>query len=226
MPREPEQLEPAAIQNGAAELGVPLTAGQARLLARFAGLLIKWNRVYNLTARATPAEVLSYHLLDSLSIAPELSRLVEGTGNRILDVGAGGGLPGIPLAIALPALQFTLVDAVQKKTAFLEQAKAELPLTNVTAVHTRVEAYRAEPFDAVITRAFASLIEMTRSTAHLLRSDGHWLAMKGVYPGREISALDGTAVEMVRAVKLRVPLLDAERHLVILRHRQSHARHL
>lgn len=226
MPLESNPLDPVTIQRSSANLGVSLTGGQAAQLARFAALLVKWNRVYNLTTRATPGEILSHHLLDSLAITPTLSEACEGTSARVLDVGAGGGLPGIPLAIALPTLQFTLIDAVQKKTAFLAQAKLELGLANLSAIHARVEDYQAPPFDVVVTRAFSSLDEMVRLTAHLLKPAGYWLAMKGAYPAKEISALEGTAVEMVRAVKLRVPLLDAERHLVVLRFRQPHARHL
>lgn len=226
MPLEPDPLDPVTIQRSSADLGVQLSRGQARQVAQFAALLMKWNRVYNLTTRAAPAEILSHHLLDSLAVAPMLTEATAETGARVLDVGAGGGLPGIPLAIALPTLQFTLVDAVQKKTAFIEQVKLELGLANLSAVHARVEDYRAPPFEIVVARAFSSLDEMARLTAHLLKPSGHWLAMKGAYPAKEISALEGTAVEMVRAVKLRVPLLDAERHLVVLRFRQPHARHL
>lgn len=226
MPRDSDPLQPDSIRNAANGLGIQLTGTQAELLSRFAALLLKWNRVFNLTARATPAEVLTHHLLDSLAIAPEFERAVAECGARVLDVGAGGGLPGVPLAIAFPGSQFTLVDAVGKKVAFLAQAKAELGLTNLAAVHARVETLQLPAFDIVLSRAFASLAEMVRVTSHLIQTDGRWLAMKGAYPAQEITALDGTAVEMVRAVKLRVPLLDAERHLVILRFRQSNARHL
>lgn len=220
------QLEPAAIRRAGGELGVRLDMGQAERLAEYARLLLKWNKVYNLTARTAPEEVLTHHLLDSLSIVPEVAKAIAERGGRVLDVGAGGGLPGIPVAIALPVAQVTLIDAVQKKVAFLEQVRLELGLANVSAVHQRIEDYRASPFDVVTARAFASLEELVRLTLPLLREDGCWLAMKGAYPAQEISALDTTAVEMVRAVKLRVPQLDAERHLVILRLRPSHARHL
>ena len=226
MPLEAGGLAPPTIQLASAELGVPLTAQQADRLARFAALLAKWNRVYNLTKRVAPDEVLTHHLLDSLSIVSELVKAAEGRAVRVLDVGAGGGLPGIPLAIALPDAHFTLIDSVQKKAAFLQQVKAELALTNLEVVHARVEDYRAPLFDVVVCRAFAALDEVVRLSAHLLAADGCWLAMKGAYPTREINALASTSVEMVRAVKLRVPQLDAERHLVVLRFRQAHARHL
>jgi 16S rRNA (guanine527-N7)-methyltransferase len=226
LPREPEAFETAAIRRGADELGVTLSENQAERLAQYARLLLKWNRVYNLTARTVPEDVLTHHLLDSLSIVPEVARAIEGRAGRVLDVGAGGGLPGIPVAIALPDARLTLIDAVQKKAAFLAQARLELELENVTTAHARIEDYRAPPFDVVTARAFASLEDLVRLTTHLVREDGSWLAMKGAYPAQEIRALDATAVEMVRAVKLRVPHLNAERHLVILRFRQSNARHL
>src|SRR5262249_32907954 len=155
---------------------------QSTQLVAFATLLVKWNRAYNLTAIDKPQEIVSHHLLDSLSIIPELERCAESGALRILDVGSGGGLPGVPIAIALPAMRVTLIDRVQKKTAFLQQARLELGLTNVEVTHARVEEYRAAPFDVITSRAFAALEEMVRVTAHLLAPRGCWLAMKGVYP--------------------------------------------
>jgi 16S rRNA (guanine527-N7)-methyltransferase len=197
---------------------VQLSDQQASRLVAFAGLLQKWNRVYNLTAVDAPDAIVSHHLLDSLSIVPELDRLAAGSELRILDVGAGGGLPGIPVAIALPSTQVTLIDRVQKKTAFMQQVVLELGLGNVEVVHGRVEQFRAALFEVIVSRAFAALGEMVRLTSHLLAEGGCWVAMKGAYPTEEVGALPPT-VKLSHAVKLRVPLLDAERHLLVLRPR-------
>lgn len=226
MQRDEGALEPDTILRGAAEVGVALTAGQAVRLARFAHLLIKWNRVYNLTARAAPADVLTLHLLDSLAAGPAVEQLASEIGHRVLDVGAGGGFPGIPLAIAYPDLDVTLLDAVEKKTAFLAQAKLELSLGNTTVVHARVEDHRAPQFDLVVSRAFSSLADLVQLTSRHVQQKGAWLALKGAYPADEIAALAATPVEVASTVKLRVPSLDAERHLVTLRFRPPHARHL
>jgi 16S rRNA (guanine527-N7)-methyltransferase len=213
---EASVVSPEAIQRFGAELGVVLSETQAHMLTSFAALLIKWNRIHNLTALDDPADVLTHHLLDALSIVPELMRIGQGRALRILDVGSGGGLPGFPVAVAIPAAHVTLIDRVQKKTAFLLQARLELGLPNVEVVHGRVEGYRTEPFDVITSRAFSALAEMVRLTSHLIAPQGCWAAMKGAYPTEEISALPST-VELMRAVKLRVPLLGAERHLVVLR---------
>lgn len=192
-----------------------LSDQQASRLLAFAGLLQKWNRVYNLTAVDSLDAIVSHHLLDSLSIVPELERRAGGRELRVLDVGAGGGLPGIPIAIALPSVQVILIDRVQKKTAFIQQAVVELSLGNVTVVHARVEQFRAAAFDVIVSRAFAALPEMVRLTSHLLAEGGCWFAMKGAYPTEEVGALP-PEVRLSRTVKLRVPLLDAERHLLVL----------
>ena len=199
-------------------MGVVLSEDQAKRLIEFAALLAKWNRVHNLTAIDSPSGLLSHHLLDSLSVGPELSRIGAQRVLRVLDVGAGGGLPGIPIAIELPTATVTEIDKVQKKTAFLQQARTELALANVQVVHGRVEEHGPPCYDVIVSRAFASLADMVRLTAHLLAPDGVWAAMKGAFPSEELSALPLT-VELVRAVKLRVPLLGAERHLVVLRPR-------
>jgi 16S rRNA (guanine527-N7)-methyltransferase len=214
--REAHALSLEAIQRPSADLGLQLTDEQAERLLTFAKLLVKWNRVHNLTALTRPEDVLTHHLLDSLSIVPELIRVGGERPLRILDVGAGGGLPGVPIAIARPDAQVTLIDRVQKKTAFLEQARVELALSNIHVHQGRVEDYRAPPFDVIVSRAFAALAEMIQLTSHLLAPGGCWAAMKGVYPTEETNALPST-VTLVDAVKLRVPLLGAERHLVVLR---------
>ena len=173
----------------------------------YLALLRRWNRTYNLTAIEDDQAILTKHLLDSLSIAGFIK------GERICDIGSGGGLPGIPLAILFPEKQFTLVDAVAKKTRFLRQVVTELKLANVQVVHARVEAYRpAYRFDQVICRAFSSLSEFVSVTGHLLAKNGEWLAMKGKLPVEELAALGKKMAYTVHP--LIVPGLDAERHLI------------
>ena len=205
--------------SGAAELGLLLSRSQADALARYAALLLRWNAVHNLTAIETPAHVLTHHLLDSLAIVPEVQRIAGNGLLRVLDVGAGGGLPGVALAIAAPNLHVTLVDKVQKKIAFLTQAKLELGLGNVDCVHSRVETMQAEsPFELIVARAFASLTQFIGLTRHLLGRQGWWFAMKGALPGDEIAELTRSTpdVRVVRTVRLQVPQLNAERHLVLM----------
>jgi 16S rRNA (guanine527-N7)-methyltransferase len=206
----------------AAELGVALDVAQADRLARFAALLLRWNRVHNLTAIERPQQVVSHHLLDSLALAPWLSQVaLEAAPDRtprVLDVGSGGGLPGLPLAIALPHMQFTLLDKVAKKVAFVTQAIAELGLANVEPLQRRVEDHRAAvSYDIIVARALASLTDFVQWTAHLRAPLGCWLAMKGQAPHAEIEQLQRAHPELrTRTVKLRVPRLDAERHLVLI----------
>lgn len=216
-PPDTGELSPHAIVRRSAELGVPLGGEQGAQLAAFAGLLLKWNRVHNLTAIDSPGDVLSHHLLDSLSIVPSVISAASGSPKqlRALDVGSGGGLPAVPIAIALPNVHVTAIDRVQKKTAFLQQARIELRLDNFDVVHDRVERFKAPRFDVIVSRAFAELAEMVRRTRHLLAPDGEWIAMKGIYPASEIDALP-PEVRLMRTVKLHVPLLGAERHLVVL----------
>jgi 16S rRNA (guanine527-N7)-methyltransferase len=177
-----------------------------------------WNRVHNLTAIDRPADVLTHHLLDSLAAAPSLRALAGDRPLRVLDVGSGGGMPGIPLAIALPDVRFTLLDKVGKKIAFLVHATATLGIENVDAVHARVEAFRAGLFDVIIARAFASLSEFVRLTRHLIAPGGHWVALKATMPTEEIDALQRAqlGVRISSTVKLRVPRLNAERHLLLI----------
>ena len=200
---------PMTLAAGLAELGIDLPDAVQHKLLAFRDLLLKWNRTYNLTALRDPEQAVSHHLLDSLAILPHV-----GAG-ALLDVGSGGGLPGIPLATARPELAVTLVDAVQKKTTFLQQAAIELGLKNVVVHHARVEEMRGQ-YAQISSRAFADLARLVGLTRHLLEPGGRWLAMKGVRPDDEIAALPaGVAVEAV--VPLTVPGLDAERHLLILK---------
>lgn len=197
------------LQRGLAELGVVLPeAAQQKLLA-FRDLLLKWNRTYNLTALRDPGQAISHHLLDSLAILPYV-----GSG-PLLDVGSGGGLPGIPLAIARPELAVGMVDTVQKKATFLRQAAIELGLKNVSAHHAHVEEMRGQ-YAQISSRAFAEIELFTRLTRHLLAPGGRWLAMKGIRPDDELHALPADiAVEAI--IPLHVPGLAAERHLIILK---------
>lgn len=217
-PEAEAPLAPADVLAGAAELGVELSRLQADQLVRHAALLVRWNAVHNLTAIRSPASILSHHLLDSLAILPSLVSIFGQRQCRVLDVGAGGGLPGIPLAIAQPPWRVTEVDKVQKKVAFLLQAKLELGLSNLDCVHARVEDLRTPPFDLIVSRAFSSLADFARVSAHLLAPGGWWGAMKGALPKDELADL-AQAMPDVRAVdvvKLAVPRLDAERHLILL----------
>jgi 16S rRNA (guanine527-N7)-methyltransferase len=202
----------------AAELGLALESAQLEQLVRYADLLIRWNRVHNLTA-VEPGQTLTVHLLDSLSIVPTLSARVGGKAPwRVLDVGAGGGLPGIPLAIALPGAHLTLLDKVEKKVAFLRQAQVELRLPNIDVVHARIEQLRVPPFDVIVARAFATLLEFVRLSRAVMANDGCWFAMKGTMPRAEIEELERAQlnVRIAQIVKLHVPRLDAERHLILI----------
>jgi 16S rRNA (guanine527-N7)-methyltransferase len=198
-----------ALAAGLAELGQALSEeAQGKLLA-FRDLLLKWNKTYNLTALRDPAQAISHHLLDSLAILPHV-----GAGN-LLDVGSGGGLPGIPLAIAKPELSVSMVDTVQKKATFLQQAAIELGLKNVTVNHARVEKIQGQ-YAQISSRAFAEIGLFVSLTRHLLAPDGRWLAMKGARPDDELKALPAD-ITVEAIIPLTVPGLDAERHLIILK---------
>ena len=198
------------------QLGLALSAAQCERLERFAALLLRWNRIHNLTAITRDEDVLSHHLLDSLSLAAELAAVPA---LRILDAGAGAGLPGIPLAVALPGHQFTLIDAVAKKCAFITQARVELGLTNVEIVHGRLEALPRPQFDArfdvIVSRALGSLATFVSLTRPLLAPGGRWIAMKGQLPEQEMEQLP-PGVTVARTVALQVPLLQQARHLIVL----------
>lgn len=213
-------IGPDGLSEGATQLGLHLEPAQLARLVQFAELLQRWNRVHNLTALG-PRETLAHHLLDSLSVVPTIvaRRPVAATEPlRVLDVGAGGGLPGVPLAIAAPQVHVTLLDKVAKKAAFLQQVKVELALHNAEVVNARVESIHLAPFDVIVARAFASLTELVRLTRPLLAAGGCWCAMKGVLPREEIAALEAAdpGVRVSQVVKLHVPRLDAERHLVLI----------
>ncbi|EBB8141900.1 16S rRNA (guanine(527)-N(7))-methyltransferase RsmG [Salmonella sp. S147_56019] len=194
-----------------ADAGISLTDHQKTLLVAYVDMLHKWNKAYNLTSVRDPNEMLVRHILDSIVVAPYLQ------GQRFIDVGTGPGLPGIPLAIVLPDAHFTLLDSLGKRVRFLCQVQHELKLENITPVQSRVEAYPSEPpFDGVISRAFASLNDMVSWCHHLPGEKGRFYALKGQLPGDEIASLpDNFSVESVE--KLRVPQLEGERHLVIIK---------
>jgi len=203
------------LTDGVGEVGLELSDVQLGKLLDYVALLAKWNAVYNLTAIRDPRQMLIQHILDSLSIVPHLVQRNPGT---VLDVGSGGGLPGIVLAIVRPDWGVTVNDIVHKKTAFQAQAKAELGLTNLSVVTGRVETLRrgaevSAKFDVIVSRAFAELADFVTLARHLVAEQGAILAMKGVRPDDEIERLPaGAHVEQI--IRLDVPFLDAERHLV------------
>jgi len=192
--------------------GISLSDQQKQQLVAYVGLLDKWNKAYNLTSVRDPQQMLVRHILDSIVVAPHLQ------GSRFIDVGTGPGLPGIPLAIVMPDAHFTLLDSLGKRVRFLRQVQHELGLTNITPVQSRVEAFPAEPpFDGVISRAFASLTDMVNWCHHLPGTEGRFFALKGVRPDDEIAELPAGYVSDA-VIKLQVPQLEGDRHLVILRH--------
>jgi 16S rRNA (guanine527-N7)-methyltransferase len=198
---------------GIAQLGLSLHADQRAKLAAYLALLAKWNKTYNLTAIRDPLQAVSHHLLDSLAVLRSLS---DCTGT-LADVGSGGGLPGIPIAIAEPARQVVLNDANEKKGAFLRQAVIELGLANATVHVGRAEAWRPPAgFAVVISRGFASLVNFLVACRHLAAPSGVLAAMKGSYPGDELAQVPADC-DCREVRRLNVPMLDAERHLVLCR---------
>ncbi|HSQ04313.1 MAG TPA: 16S rRNA (guanine(527)-N(7))-methyltransferase RsmG [Burkholderiales bacterium] len=201
---------------GAQALQLDLPAQARQKLLAYVALLHKWNQVYNLTAVREPQEMLSHHVLDSLAVVSHIR------GTRILDVGSGGGLPGIPLAIACPNATVTLLDSSHKKTTFLRQAVIELDLQNVEVVCERLEAWKTtRVFDVVISRAFAELQQFVAAAAPLCASTGMLAAMKGVHPYEELAQLPA-GYEVREVVPLIVPGLRARRHLVLIGHCVRH----
>ncbi|HUG25554.1 16S rRNA (guanine(527)-N(7))-methyltransferase RsmG [Piscinibacter sp.] len=200
------------------EVSAPLDeAGLDRLLG-YLDLLQRWNATYNLTALRDPEQMLVQHLFDCLAVIQPLRRELPPLDCRLLDVGSGGGLPGVVIAALCPAWTVVCVDAVGKKAAFVRQAAAELKLPNLHAEHARVEALKATPFDAIVSRAFASLPDFVRLTRSLLKPDGLWVAMKGKTPNEEMAALPPD-VDVFHVEQLSVPELKADRCLVWLRQR-------
>lgn len=198
------------LQRGCAEMGLELSSQQQALLLAYLELLTKWNSAYNLTAVRDPSQMVTRHLLDSLAIAPHLGGL------STADVGTGAGLPGIPMAILFPGVQFSLLDSNGKKTRFLFQVKTALGLDNMLVHHQRVESFPPpEPYDAVLSRAFASLEDMAACCQHLLAPQGRMLAMKGALAREELESL-GAGWELVALHALTVPGLDEQRYLVEL----------
>lgn len=198
--------------HGASQLGLEISPIQQERLLAYLELLIKWNKAYNLTAVRNPDEMVSRHLLDSLSVV----KYVAQAGNNWLDVGSGGGMPGIPLAIMFPQLHFTLLDANGKKTRFLTQVKLELQLSNLEVVHSRVEDFRPErPFEGICSRAFSSLTDFANWTRHLGGVDTRWLAMKGLHPDDELQVLPAD-FRLLESNVLLVPGCQGQRHLLIL----------
>ncbi len=196
----------AALEGGLKKMNIALADEAIDKLIAFLQMLVKWNRVYNLSAIKDPADMVSLHLLDSLSVLPFLN------GDSCIDVGTGAGLPGIPLAIARPDMRFALLDSNSKKTRFVQQACIELGLKNVTPVHDRIERYQpSQKFDTVTARAFTSLPDLLTLTRHLVTDGGQLLAMKS----KEVDALQRDDFQFNRVEPLLVPELEAIRNLVI-----------
>jgi 16S rRNA (guanine527-N7)-methyltransferase len=205
----------AGLRSGAQALGLSLADAPIQQLLAYVALIQKWNKVYNLTALRDPADMLTHHLLDSLTAVAPLTRHTQGQPIRVLDVGSGGGLPGVVLAICMPELNVTCVDAVAKKAAFVQQVAVSLRLPNLRGVHARVESL-ADPYPVICSRAFAALPDFVTWSRSALAEGGVWMAMKGKHPQDEIDALPGD-VRVFHVEPLTVPALDAERCMVWMR---------
>ncbi|MBE7940981.1 16S rRNA (guanine(527)-N(7))-methyltransferase RsmG [Ramlibacter aquaticus] len=205
----------AGLLAGAHSLGLDLDERQADQLVAYAELLQKWSKAYNLTALRTPEEILTHHLLDSLSVVGPVLRHAQGRALRIMDTGSGAGLPGVVLAVCVPGVQVDCVDTVAKKAAFVQQVAGALRIPTLRGVHARAESL-AGPYDLVTSRAFASLADFVAVTAQALASEGVWMAMKGKSPDAERAALP-PEVTVFHVEQLVVPGLDAERCLVWMR---------
>ncbi len=203
------------LKSGATTLGLALSDAQFEQLTGYLALIQKWNKVYNLTAVRDPQEMLTHHLLDSLTAVAPLVRHTQGQAAKVLDVGSGGGLPGIVLAICRPELDVSCVDTVGKKAAFIQQVAVSLRLPNLRGIHARVESL-AGPFDVVCCRAFAALPDFVTWSRSALGQRGVWMAMKGKHPQAEIDALPAD-VQVFHVEPLMVPGLDVERCMVWMR---------
>jgi 16S rRNA (guanine527-N7)-methyltransferase len=205
-----------ALRTITAELALDLTEQQADTLLAYLALLQRWNAHYNLTSVRDPAQMLTHHLADCLAIMAPLRRLVGTSPLRVLDVGSGGGLPGVVIAALNPEVEVTCVDTVGKKAAFVQQVAGELRLKNLHAAHSRVENLVTAPFDLITARAFASLEDFIALTRARLAVGGIWLAMKGKTPTAEIESLPAD-IDVFHVEQLAVPGLDAERCIVWMR---------
>jgi 16S rRNA (guanine527-N7)-methyltransferase len=205
----------AGLRSGAQALGLALSDAQIQHLLAYAALIQKWNKVYNLTALRDPADILTHHLLDSLTAIAPLSRHIQGQPIHVLDVGSGGGLPGVVLAICMPELNVTCVDTVAKKAAFVQQVAVSLKLPNLRGLHARVESL-TDPYQIICSRAFASLPDFVTWSRSALAEGGVWMAMKGKHPQGEIDALPDD-VKVFHVEPLTVPGLDVERCMVWMR---------
>ena len=202
----------SGLSAGIQALGLNLSDDRQKLLLDYVALIQKWNKVYNLTALRDPADMLSHHLLDSLTAVAPLARHTQGQAIRVLDVGSGGGLPGVVLAICMPELNVTCVDTVAKKAAFVQQVAVSLKLPNLRGIHARVESL-TDPYQVICSRAFASLPDFVSWSRSALAEGGVWMAMKGKHPQDEIKALPSD-VEVFHVEPLAVPGLDVERCMV------------
>lgn len=204
-----------SLRQGVEALGLNLDDAQQKQLLAYLALLGKWNRVYNLTAVRDPQEMLTHHILDSLALISPLRQHTQGQPLRLLDVGSGGGLPGVVIAIACPEISVHCVDAVAKKAAFIQHAAGELGLPHLRGLHSRVENL-AGPYELIVSRAFASLADFTRWSEKSLAGQGIWLAMKGKYPQEEVQALPAH-IQVFQHQELKVPGLNARRCLLWMR---------
>ena len=203
------------LRSGIRALGLSLSDEQVQRLLGYVALIQKWNKVYNLTALRDPADMLTHHLLDSLTAVAPLSRHTQGQLIKVLDVGSGGGLPGVVLAICMPELNVTCVDTVAKKAAFVQQVAVSLKLPNLRGVHARVESL-TDPYQVICSRAFASLPDFVTWSRPALAEGGVWMAMKGKHPQGEIDALPAD-VKVFHVEPLTVPGLHVERCMVWMR---------
>lgn len=196
------------LENGLAAMGLSINVPVQQKLLAYLALIYKWNKVHNLTAVREPAEMVTLHLLDSLAVLPHIQA------ERLLDVGSGAGLPGIPLALCLPQMRVTVLDSSHKKASFMRQAKAELGVDNLEVICGRVEQFKpVELYDVIISRAFSDLNQFTSLTRHLCKPDAQWLAMKGVHPYDELTQI---SIKPSQIAPLHVAGLKAQRHLVFL----------
>ncbi|MCV2358511.1 16S rRNA (guanine(527)-N(7))-methyltransferase RsmG [Paucibacter sp. TC2R-5] len=206
----------APLVAAATTLRLELSEAQVDKLLAYLAMMEKWNKVYNLTSLRDPQAMLTHHLIDSLSLLPALRKQAAGSALRLMDVGSGGGLPGVVVAICNPDMDVSCVDAVLKKASFITQVAAELKLPNLHGVHSRVEALDTPAFDLITSRAFASLLDFTTLTRQHLKPGAVWLAMKGQHPTEEIAALPSD-LDVFHVEQLEVPGLDAQRCLIWIR---------